>query len=279
MLQGNYAYYVTGGSTPIDKLYFSHNGLVEQGQLTKAGELVVAAFERNGVVINWDRTNTHSVVILMLDSVYHRTPHEQGLIVNDLMAKYDLTAEELLNPNYAIQRANWRVYDKGISPYLFELEYTDEKIDAMASNIAEGKQAVQKQHEYRDEQLRLADEQLAINGSHELEITSLMPEYTDTDRLVEWIRLRYPQQRFTGDRLMTLINLERQNHKGTYNNREEVVNALEASVIWNLPNWVSIDYREALDGLSKYYLISQVNDTYYVWDKVDSNQLALGVNA
>jgi len=267
MLQDNYAYYVTGTSDPINKLYFSHDGLVKNGQLTEHGLMVIDTFERNGIVIDWDRTNSMSIVILMLDSVEQRTPHEQALMVNDLMDKYGLTAEQLLDPNYSIQRANWHVYDKGISRYVFELRYTDEYIDTMAKHIADAVATIAEQQRERDERIKLADNQIAINERHKTAIDAKFA-VEDVDRIVHWLSITYPQQEFTFiDALASVIDAEERVYKGTYDNQQAVVEDLERMVIHNLPNWVTIDYYDAVRELGNQYIIERPASVFYVWNR------------
>lgn len=66
---GAYYRYASYGNDGVDTMYFNHDGLVEAGELTPAGQAVLDAFERHGLVIKWDRTNSDCIQLLINESV------------------------------------------------------------------------------------------------------------------------------------------------------------------------------------------------------------------
>lgn len=273
MFEGDYAWYTSAKSSnkPIKKLYFSHDGLVVAGQLTEAGQAVLDAFERNGIVIDWDRTYGMSIIVLCLESVPHRTPHEQALIVNALMDKYGLTANQLLEHNYSYTT---------LGEYLYELKYDDEMLDGIAKHVRETLDDWAERDREREENNRKRQMQLEINQRHTIRIIELLgeddqnkmyPQYR-VQRKVKWLEITRPFMEYAGEALEDEMAIEELYYRGNYSGRDRMVDDLMFTEIEALPKWASVDYWEAEKELKNKYLIAEwelvrYKNIIFVWDK------------
>lgn len=256
MFDGDYAYYHSPNQQgAIDKLYFGHDGLVENGQLTDAGNAVIEAFERNGIVIDWDRTDGHTIIVLPLESIPHRTPHEQALVVNALMDKYNLTAEQLLKGHYSYA---------SLDKHLYELKYDDEYLDNLASKIRTNLDEWAEQDRIRTENNNRRILQNEINERHRERLEAVFesedgkpyPTY-QVDRIITWLEIVRPLSEFEGTGLMIEIETEAKHHDSTYSDRERLVQDKLFREIEALPSWVRVDEWEATKHLAEQYLIRE----------------------
>lgn len=263
MLDGNHAYYVSGNDyKPIDAIYFSHDNLVTDGEINEFGRIVLDTFDYYGIVIDWDKSDGMSIIVKPLVSIPHRTPHEEALLVNTLMDRYNLTAEQLLEHNYAYTT---------ITPMLYELKYTDEYLDGIAKRIREAVDEAEERMRNANEANAKRQEQLRINEEHQLRLSEIYPP-EDTlyppkrvERTVMFIEATRPLMEFSGDELAEMVEYEAVMFMNSYSDSKRMVDDLLFHEIEALPEWASVSYWDAEQKLRNNHLIRHTNRTYFVW--------------
>jgi hypothetical protein len=217
-MEGDVVYTADGGYE--SGIYFNHSNLTDSLK-----EIVVNIFTINGIVIDWDKSDSRCILVKPRESVEHRTLEEQAYLVNDMLNKYGLTYSEMFNyRNKYLFESLWSVAVSadGVVESWFRSER--ESIDAQAKRVAE---------QVERERLQLVQEGLR-------EQLLAVVKHDDVDRFALWLRVANItlEQSDVDNAGVLLVALEGERFVGAYSDLDDL--ALE-------------HYGEDLKAIPKYF--------------------------
>lgn len=56
---------ISGDHATFSSMYFNHDNLVANGELTSAGQKVLEAFEANGIEVDWDKSASKCLEVVL----------------------------------------------------------------------------------------------------------------------------------------------------------------------------------------------------------------------
>ena len=214
----------------VEGIYLNHDNLTPELKDT-----LVEIFTKNGIVLDWDKSDGMCVVVKPKLSVAHRTDEEQAWLINTWLDKYRLSYNEMFEYSYRSRNFLDRFWSKASSGYTedwFEAQFSAKRTEIDDQIEADKQRAIRqaKSEEQADLKARLIE---------------ALPEFDTKERFLMWLDGEFPSRMTLGESDVEdpsrLMSMEQTRFAGEFKDREDFAQKHYAEDVARLPKWVLDD--------------------------------------
>lgn len=253
-LDGDVVYNTNNGY--VENIYFNHSNLTDALK-----DMVVNIFAVNGIVLDWDKSDSHCIVVKPQLSVEHRTLEEQAYLVNGFLNQYGLGYSEMFG---------------GRNRYLFESLWSvaisaDAVVESWFKKERDERDRYEAQEREREERQRKREAQEALRDAV-IEVV----DHSDKLRLLVWLQKADVElsDADVADKGKRVVALEDEAFVGAYSDVNDIVLEHYGEQIRMMPKYFveKLDFSSIRYDLFKdYYLGGKIrngwNEPFFVWKK------------
>jgi len=224
-LSGDYVYDDEGNY--VSGIYLNHDNLTPELKDT-----LVAIFTQNGIVLDWDKSDSMCVVVKPKLSVEHRTDEEQAWLINTWLDKYKLTYSQMFEYSYRSRNFLDRFWSKSGAGYTedwFEAQFSAKRTEIDDQIQADKERAIREAK--REEQANLKER-----------FIEALPEFDTKERFLMWLDGEFPSQMSLSESDVAdpsrILSMEQARFVGEFKDREDFAQKHYAEDVARLPKWV-----------------------------------------
>lgn len=216
---GNYVTWAKEGGF-VNTFYLNHSNITPD-----LADKIVEIFAENGIVIEWDKSDSSCVGVKPMLSVAHRTEHEQAILIDCYLRDYNLAYEEMFKWTYNVR----------LLETMWDLAVTDEDI----------RKAFERKRNELDERERELAEREARNNYYKAQqdlaekVYGLISEER-LERFKAWFEMASPElsESDVADNGARLLATELEAYVGEFGDREDFAKKHYGDDVERLPKWV-----------------------------------------